>query len=96
MTKYADDAMLKAQHITQLIKDTPDKYELVNKPMGTNVCFWYTPPAFRGRDYSYDQKCQVHKIIFDRMMAKGSLMIQHNPLEEHNLPNFFRLVLKNE
>ena len=28
------------------------------------------------------------------MLKKGSVLIQHNPLEEHSLPNFFRMVLK--
>ena len=28
------------------------------------------------------------------MLKKGSVLIQHNPLEEHGLPNFFRMVLK--
>lgn len=40
-----------------------------NKPMGTNICFTYIPPAFRakGVDYTFEQKGSVHKIIFDRM-----------------------------
>jgi len=35
-------------------------------------------------------------MIFDRMLVDGVMLIQHNPLEEFNLPNFFRLTLKNE
>ena len=30
------------------------------------------------------------------MQQEGKLLIQHNPLPEYNLPNFFRLVLKGE
>lgn len=92
----ADFAMEKAQYITQQIKAQPDKFEMMHDPMGTNICFSYTPPAFRGKDYTWEQKVNVHKLIFDRMLVDGVMLIQHNPLEEYNLPNFFRLTLKNE
>lgn len=64
--------------------------------MAANVCFSYTPPAFRGKTYTFAQKCGVHNTIFERMVADGTMLIQQNPLEEFNLPNFFRLTLKNE
>lgn len=64
--------------------------------MATNVCFSYTPPAFRGKEYSFDHKSKVHQVIFERMVQDGTMLIQQNPLEEFNLPNFFRLTLKNE
>ena len=41
-------------------------------------------------------KIKVHKEIFEQMQAVGTCLIQHNPLPEWNLPNFFRLVLKAE
>ena len=70
---------------------------MVNKPMGTNTCFYYIPPAFRGgAPYSDEHKTAVHKLIFERMQQKGTVLVQHNPLPEYNLPNFFRLVLKSE
>jgi hypothetical protein len=28
------------------------------------------------------------------MLKTGTVLIQHNPLEEHKLPNFFRMVFK--
>lgn len=48
-----------------------------NKPMGTNICFTYIPPAFRaeGVDYTFEQKGSVHKIIFDRMQKEGTILI---------------------
>ena len=94
--KIADEAMEKAKYITKQIEAQPDKFEMINKPMATNVCFSYTPPAFRGKEYTFDQKSSVHQIIFERMIRDGTMMIQQNPLEEFNLPNFFRLTLKNE
>ena len=70
---------------------------MVNEVMGTNICFWYTPPAFRnGAEYTDEQKTNVHKLIFDRMNKEGTLLVQHNPLTEFDLPNFFRLVLKGD
>jgi len=92
----ADFAMEKAKYITQQIKAQPDKFEMMHEPMATNICFAYTPPAFRGKDYTWEQRVNVHKLIFDRMLVDGVMLIQHNPLEEYNLPNFFRLTLKNE
>jgi glutamate decarboxylase len=96
MAKLADFSMEKAAYITQQIKAQPDKFEMINEPMATNICFSYTPPAFRGKDYTWEQKANVHRMIFDRMLVDGVMLIQHNPLEEFNLPNFFRLTLKNE
>jgi glutamate/tyrosine decarboxylase-like PLP-dependent enzyme len=93
----AEFALQKAQYITQQIKARPEIFEMVNDPQGTNVCFWYIPPAFRnGAEYTDAQKAEVHKEIFDRMQKQGTMLIQHNPLGEFDLPNFFRLVLKGE
>lgn len=38
----------------------------------------------------------MHKILFEKFHEKGTLLIQHNPLPDHNLPNFFRYTLKGE
>lgn len=69
--------------------------------MGVNVNFWYTPPAFRdggahAKEWDFDMKVAVHKEIFERFQTEGTCLIQHNPLQEFNLPNFFRLTLKGE
>jgi len=70
IAKIAEGAKGKAEYITKAIEAMPDKYEMINKPMGANVCFSYTPPAFRGEgvEYTYDQKCNVHQTIFERMV----------------------------
>lgn len=99
--KIADAAFNKTMYITQLIKEQPEKFEMVNEPVGANTCFWYTPPYFRkGGDgegkYTDEYITKTHKLIFERMQSEGKLLIQHNPLPEFNLPNFFRLVLKCE
>lgn len=67
MTRIADFALEKSEYVTKLIKEQPDKFEMVNDPMGTNVCFWYTPPAFRNAPYTDEHKTAVHKLIFERM-----------------------------
>jgi len=72
---------------------------MVNDPMSVNICFWYTPPAFRGENaskYTDEIKTATHKLLFERFQKQGTVLIQHNPLPEYNLPNFFRLVLKSE
>ena len=63
----ANDAMDKATYLIGKVKEQPDKFTMINEPMGTNVGFSYTPPAFRGKEYTDAQKTSVHKIIFDRM-----------------------------
>ena len=74
-------------------------FEMVNKPMGTNVCFSYIPPKFRGANlhaYSPSTRNQVHAKIYEEMKNRGTLLVQYNPLEDQNLPNFFRMVHKND
>lgn len=97
--RIADYAMEKSIYITKRIREQPDKFEMVNDPMGVNICFWYFPPAFRGdkkSEYTDELKTQTHKLIFERFQQHGTVLIQHNPLPEYNLPNFLRLVLKGE
>ena len=67
--RFADYAMEKSIYITKRIKEQPDKFEMVNEPMGVNICFWYNPPAFRGdkkSEYTDEFKTQTHKLIFER------------------------------
>jgi len=96
MAKIADEAVAKSKYIQEKIKAMPEAYEMINTPMAVNVCFAYTPPAYRNREYTYAARCRVHKQIYETMNNDGTIVIQHNPLEEYNLPNFFRLTLKNE
>ena len=53
MEKIADDAIEKSKYLIEKIKMNPDKFELINHPMGTNVCYSYIPPNFRGKEYNY-------------------------------------------
>ena len=63
----ADSALEKSAYITEKIKQKPDMFELVLEPMGTNICFYYIPPFFRNREYNFEQKAGVHKLIFEKM-----------------------------
>lgn len=97
----ANAAINKAKYITMKIKQTPDKFQMVREPMGVNVNFWYTPPCFRAggahqSEWNDEMKIAVHKEVFERFQTRGTCLIQHNPLQEFNLPNFFRLTLKGE
>jgi len=95
--KIANSALKKAEYITQQIKERDD-FKLVREPAAVNVCCWYIPPYFREHPTEYDDNMiiNVHKAIFDRFQTDGRCIIQHNPLAEFKLPNFFRLVLKCE
>lgn len=73
--QIAEDSMMKAKYITRQIKSQPDKFEMINDPMAVNVCFSYTPPAFRGQEYSDEDKTKVHQKIFERMVRDGSVII---------------------
>lgn len=67
--RIAEYAMEKSIYITKRIKEQPDKFEMVNEPMGVNICFWYYPPAFRGdkrSEYTDELKTHTHKLIFER------------------------------
>jgi glutamate/tyrosine decarboxylase-like PLP-dependent enzyme len=92
--KMADNELKKAARMKQLV-DESDDFEMVANPMGTNVCFWYTPKYFRQHAEKYTNSCkaEVHKLIFNRMKDHGNCLIQQNPLTEFDLPNFFRLAL---
>lgn len=97
LAKQADEVMEKSIKLTQLVEEQPDKFQMVNKPMGNNICFFYHPEAYRnGSEYSDDHKKMVHKELFERMQKEGSILIQHQPLEEFNLPNFIRVVFRAE
>eukprot|EP00980_Cylindrotheca_fusiformis_P016610 scaffold4973_cov135-Cylindrotheca_fusiformis.AAC.28 len=91
--QLADHAMEKARRLTKLIQESED-FELVAIPMGTNVCYWYTPSYFvkNPEEYTHPRKAAVHQIIFNRMKEQGGrCLIQQQPLKEFGLPNFFRL-----
>lgn len=92
--EIADNELTKAELMTKLVKASND-FEMVAEPMGTNVCYWYTPEYFllHPEEYTPKRKSEVHKLIFDRMKKYGHCLIQQNPLAEFSLPNFFRLAL---
>ena len=97
----ANGARDKADYITQRIKEQSDKFQLVREPFAFNVNFWYTPEKYRKgaiyeKEWTFDTIVKTHKEIFERMQKDGTCLIQHNPLTDFDLPNFFRLTLKGE
>lgn len=95
MEALANEALEKAKHIENQIRAQPDKFEMAHQPMGTNICWWYHPPALKGK-YTKEMKGKVSKIIYDRMSKQGTMLIQYNPIKEFDMPNCFRLVLKGD
>jgi len=94
--RIANEAMDKAVYLAEQVRKQPDKFVLVHEAQATNVGFWYVPPAFRGKEYTDKQKVGVHKLIFNRMNELGTVIIQHQPVPEFDIPNFFRVTLKGE
>lgn len=75
MAAIADAAVEKSKYIQEKILAQPDKFEMINKPMAVNVCFSYTPPAYRNREYTYAARCRVHKQIYETMNNDGTIVI---------------------
>ena len=95
MESLALEAIEKARYIEKQIRSQPDKYEMAHNPMGTNICWWYIPPALKD-NYTKEMKGKVSKIIYERMSKQGTMLIQYNPIKEFDMPNCFRLVLKGD
>eukprot|EP01147_Barroeca_monosierra_P000560 gene560-3877_t len=85
------------EYIVQRIQ-SDKRFRLVEKPVYTNICFWYLPPSLRDTqdlESVYTKLDTVTKTLFRRMQLAGSMMISFNPLLDHSLPRFFRLILNN-
>ena len=74
MESLALEAIEKARYIEKQIRSQPDKYEMAHNPMGTNICWWYIPPALKD-NYTKEMKGKVSKIIYERMSKQGTMLI---------------------
>lgn len=99
--KRIDTAFENAQYIKNEIVKRKGRFVLVEEPMGCNVCFWFVPESVRhqveecGGDIStvYPSLDTATSIIYDRMQECGSMLLNFNPLSDHQLPRFFRIIL---
>ena len=75
-----------------------ERFEMVNEPMGTNVCFWYVPDYYREnpKEWTFEAKAEVHKYLYTAQLKHGACLICQTPLEAEGIPNFLRLVLKSD
>ncbi|EGD74373.1 hypothetical protein PTSG_06384 [Salpingoeca rosetta] len=79
------------------IKADP-RFKLVEDPMYTNVCFWYLPPSLRDTEdltSVYPKLGTVTSTLCRRMQEAGTMLVNINPLGDHGLPHFFRLIINN-
>lgn len=82
------------RYITDKLRDRPGFRLVLPQFEGSTVSFWYIPKSLRSEDPIDPHKLhQISPIIKERMMSRGSLMINYQPLTIKNLPNFFRLSL---
>ncbi|XP_078033090.1 LOW QUALITY PROTEIN: cysteine sulfinic acid decarboxylase [Augochlora pura] len=76
--------------------ETRDAFELVTDSCFINVCFWFIPPSLRNQHSLYNYKERINEVapkLKEKMIKRGSLMINYQPL--HEKPNFFRFVTQN-
>jgi len=97
MGAQMDRLMGLARYQVCRMKDLSDKFHLLNEePECVNVCFWYIPKRFRGKELNKEVQAELGKItaiMKQRMMLAGTLMVGYQPLGE--LPNFFRSIISN-
>lgn len=93
--EHVNRAFANQAHLTKLIKENSDRFKLVQEPEGCNICFWYLPKAWRDKDFATIPKDDLDHIVqtmYYRMQKCGSMLFNHSPLSDRNLPRFFRLI----
>ena len=74
---------------------------LVAEPKFCNVCWWYVPKELRTRVLAEGPACiysvldKVTPSMYEAMQCAGSMLVNFNPLSDHGLPRFFRIVTNN-
>ena len=78
-----DLAFNHAQYMIELIKQKEEQFQLAFEHKTTlNVCFYIKE----------DQLGQSTAKIYHLMQQRGHMLVNFNPLPDHNLPPFFRLI----
>ncbi|XP_063231452.1 LOW QUALITY PROTEIN: acidic amino acid decarboxylase GADL1-like [Bacillus rossius redtenbacheri] len=93
--RLVDDAVDCARYLRDQIAGRPGFRLVLADIQCTNVCFWFIPPALRGKPEDSDWWDKIHTVapeIKKRLMEAGSLMIGYQPLPHKGLRNFFRAV----
>lgn len=93
LARRVEKAFVNTRYLVEQMKKR-EGFQLLREPEFVNVCFWFIPPALRGkeRDAEFWQRLgQVAPVIKERMMKRGSMMVGYQPLGDR--VNFFRQVL---
>eukprot|EP00730_Choanoeca_flexa_P017345 TRINITY_DN8339_c0_g1_i1.p1 TRINITY_DN8339_c0_g1~~TRINITY_DN8339_c0_g1_i1.p1 ORF type:complete len:529 (+),score=132.43 TRINITY_DN8339_c0_g1_i1:108-1694(+) len=89
-----DHALTTAQYLYKRIaKD--NRFLVVSEPDYCNVTFWFLPKCLRGVTdvkANYDALDEATMKTFVAMQKAGTMMFNYNPLTDHGLPRFFRLI----
>lgn len=94
--RHVDKIMDNVNYFIEQLRGRKGFKMVLENPAFANICFWFVPPRLRGMDNSPEFWSEVHKVapkLKERMMKKGSLMVNYQPLRDW--PNFFRFVLQN-
>ena len=95
MAADIDNLFTCSKYLAQLVTST-EGFRLVQEPQCTNVCFWYIPKRFRGKEETQEWWQELGKVapeIKKKMVERGTLLIGYQP--DGDLVNFFRMVLSN-
>ncbi|XP_033190381.1 cysteine sulfinic acid decarboxylase [Bombus vancouverensis nearcticus] len=90
------DHLMKLSALFKEEVEKRDGFKLVTEPCFINVCFWFIPPYLRIQNSVNDYKKRLNEVapkLKEKMIKRGSLMINYQPL--HEKPNFFRFVIQN-
>ncbi|KAM5332673.1 cysteine sulfinic acid decarboxylase isoform 2-T8 [Glossophaga mutica] len=95
LEQRVDQAFALARYLVEEMKKR-EGFELVMEPEFVNVCFWFLPPSFRGKQKSLDYSerlAKVAPVLKERMVKEGSMMIGYQPHGTRG--NFFRMIVAN-
>eukprot|EP00038_Savillea_parva_P023500 m.41201 g.41201 ORF g.41201 m.41201 type:complete len:515 (+) comp6096_c0_seq2:61-1605(+) len=97
--KRVDKAFANAQYIAAEVKKRPGRFALVAEPLSCNVAFWFVPEDQRsafakgGHAACYDALDTVTGKVYNAMQNAGTMLVNFNPLSDHKLPRFFRIIM---
>jgi glutamate/tyrosine decarboxylase-like PLP-dependent enzyme len=98
MERLVDNLFQVAAYVRDKIGATEGFRLVLPEFESNNVCFWYIPPSLRGSlgPDGLPEPALLSKVcplIKGKMMEKGHLMVNYQPLTSKKMVNFFRLVL---
>lgn len=98
--EYSVDKLFEVRdYLVNIIKKRSTNFKLVlDKFEGNTVSFWYLPPCLIAKKLNFDNISsdllnKVCPILKGKMIEKGTIMINYQPITCKKLPNFFRMVL---